>query len=32
MAKVITSLSEREASGPGFFLVGWDWQKSSAMT
>jgi hypothetical protein len=32
MARVMTSLSEREASGPGRLFGGWEWQKSSAMT
>jgi hypothetical protein len=29
MARVITSLLEREASGPGFPFGGWEWQRSS---
>jgi hypothetical protein len=32
MARVITSLSEREAWGPGLLFGGWEWQKSSTMT
>jgi hypothetical protein len=32
MARVMISLSEREASGPGLFFDRRDWQKSSAMT
>jgi hypothetical protein len=32
MARVISSLSEREALGPGRFFGGWEWQKSSTMT
>jgi hypothetical protein len=32
MTKVTTSLSEREACGPGFVFGGWDWQKSSTIT
>ena len=32
MARVITSLSERDAWVPGLLFGGWDWQKSSAIT
>src|SRR5918995_1532411 len=31
-ARVMTSLSEREAWGPGRFFGGWEWQKSSTIT
>ena len=32
MERVMTSLAQREASGPGLIFEAWEWQKSSAMT
>ena len=32
MVRVMISLSEREAWGPGRFFGGWEWQKSSTVT
>jgi hypothetical protein len=32
MARLSTSLLERDASGPGRFFDGREWQKSSAVT
>jgi hypothetical protein len=32
MARVITSLAQRDDCGPGFFVGEWEWQKSSTIT
>lgn len=32
MARVMTSLAQRDACGPGLLFGRWEWQKSSTMT